>query len=68
MVNRVGVAVALGYLPQHDFHDGLAATVQWYRDHSDRWAPLLRNSSSPQPRVVVSQAWQDTAAAGVRDQ
>jgi dTDP-glucose 4,6-dehydratase len=30
----------LGYRPQHAFTDGLAATVQWYRDNEDWWRPL----------------------------
>jgi dTDP-glucose 4,6-dehydratase len=31
----------LGYRPRVDFPDGLAATVQWYRDHSEWWRPLV---------------------------
>ena len=31
---------ALGYAPQHRFEDGLAETVQWYRDNEDWWRPL----------------------------
>jgi dTDP-glucose 4,6-dehydratase len=30
----------LGYAPQVDFDDGLAAVVQWYVDHEDWWRPL----------------------------
>ncbi len=30
----------LGYSPRVDFRDGLAETVQWYRDHRDWWEPL----------------------------
>ncbi|MGE2718369.1 dTDP-glucose 4,6-dehydratase [Mycolicibacterium celeriflavum] len=30
----------LGWQPQYqDFEKGLAATIQWYRDHEDWWAP-----------------------------
>ncbi|MEU2205956.1 dTDP-glucose 4,6-dehydratase [Streptomyces hygroscopicus] len=32
----------LGYRPRHDFADGLARTVAWYRDNRDRWEPLKR--------------------------
>ncbi|MFB9432954.1 dTDP-glucose 4,6-dehydratase [Streptoalloteichus tenebrarius] len=32
----------LGYRPVREFADGLAETVEWYRAHPDRWAPLLR--------------------------
>ena len=31
---------ALGYAPQHKFEDGLAETVQWYRDNEAWWRPL----------------------------
>ena len=31
---------ALGYAPQHRFEDGLAETVQWYRDNEAWWRPL----------------------------
>jgi dTDP-glucose 4,6-dehydratase len=31
----------LGWKPQYtDFREGLAATVDWYRDHEDWWRPL----------------------------
>lgn len=30
---------ALGYQPSCDLDEGLAATVDWYRQHPDRWAP-----------------------------
>ena len=31
---------ALGYAPQHRFEEGLAETVQWYRDNEAWWRPL----------------------------
>ena len=31
---------ALGYRPAHPFEDGLAETVQWYRDNRAWWEPL----------------------------
>jgi dTDP-glucose 4,6-dehydratase len=31
---------ALGYTPRTSFEDGLAATVQWYRDNRSWWEPL----------------------------
>jgi dTDP-glucose 4,6-dehydratase len=31
---------AMGYAPRHAFEDGLAETVQWYRDNRDWWEPL----------------------------
>jgi dTDP-glucose 4,6-dehydratase len=33
----------LGYQPQTDFANGLAATVAWYRDHPEWWRPLRRD-------------------------
>jgi dTDP-glucose 4,6-dehydratase len=32
----------LGYAPQVDFDEGLAATVQWYRDNEAWWRPLKK--------------------------
>ncbi|MER6676583.1 dTDP-glucose 4,6-dehydratase [Streptomyces sp. NPDC000983] len=32
----------LGYAPRHDFRTGLAATVDWYREHRAWWEPLKR--------------------------
>ncbi|MEU5369753.1 dTDP-glucose 4,6-dehydratase [Streptomyces sp. NPDC005951] len=34
----------LGYAPQVDFLEGLAETVQWYRDHRDWWEPLKEHA------------------------
>ncbi|MFF0780104.1 dTDP-glucose 4,6-dehydratase [Streptomyces sp. NPDC003720] len=34
----------LGYRPRHDFTNGLAATVAWYRDNRSWWEPLKRRS------------------------
>ena len=31
---------ALGWAPRHDFVDGLAATVAWYRDRREWWEPI----------------------------
>jgi dTDP-glucose 4,6-dehydratase len=33
-------ARALGWEPRTRFDDGLAATVEWYRDHESWWAPI----------------------------
>jgi dTDP-glucose 4,6-dehydratase len=35
----------LGYEPQVAFDEGLAATVQWYRDHRGWWEPLKQDLS-----------------------
>jgi dTDP-glucose 4,6-dehydratase len=31
---------ALGWKPEHDFADGLAETVAWYKDRRDWWEPI----------------------------
>jgi dTDP-glucose 4,6-dehydratase len=31
----------LGYRPRIEFADGLPPTVQWYRDHTEWWRPLV---------------------------
>jgi dTDP-glucose 4,6-dehydratase len=36
---------ALGYSPQIPFEEGLASTVQWYRDNEDWWRPLKEKAS-----------------------
>jgi len=44
------IATELGYAPQVRFDDGLATTVQWYRDNRDWWEPLAaRAAISPGP-------------------
>jgi dTDP-glucose 4,6-dehydratase len=35
-----GKTAALGYAPQMSFEDGLALTVQWFRDNRAWWEPL----------------------------
>jgi dTDP-glucose 4,6-dehydratase len=49
---------ALGWAPQRPFAEGLAQTVEWYRDNPGRWAPLLRNRQARLPRISL------TATAG----
>ncbi|MDG3008815.1 dTDP-glucose 4,6-dehydratase [Rhodococcus sp. D2-41] len=39
-VDITKIADELGYAPQVDFAEGLAATVQWYRDNRHWWEPL----------------------------
>jgi dTDP-glucose 4,6-dehydratase len=40
-VNDERIRSELGYRPRIEFADGLAATVQWYRDHAEWWRPLV---------------------------
>ena len=39
-VNWTKIHDELGYAPHVEFAEGLAATVQWYRDHEEWWRPL----------------------------
>ena len=39
-VDWTKIASELGYEPRVDFAEGLAATVQWYRDNEAWWRPL----------------------------
>ena len=53
-----GKAAKLGYRPQVTFEQGLADTVQWYRDHRDWWEPLkagarMAKDDLPAEPVVV---------------
>jgi dTDP-glucose 4,6-dehydratase len=36
----------LGYEPRIDFEQGLAKTVQWYRDHRAWWEPLKKRAAA----------------------
>jgi len=45
---------ALGWAPQRPFAEGLAQTVEWYRDNPGRWAPLLRNRQARLPRISLA--------------
>jgi dTDP-glucose 4,6-dehydratase len=49
-----GKIAALGYQPSISFADGLAETVNWYRDNPGRWAPLLRNPKARLPRISLA--------------
>ena len=39
-LNDDKIRAELGYAPHVDFAEGLAATVQWYRDNESWWRPL----------------------------
>ena len=36
---------ALGWVPSRSFDEGLAATVDWYRDNRSWWEPLKQRAS-----------------------
>jgi dTDP-glucose 4,6-dehydratase len=40
-----GKLAALGYAPRTPFEDGLAATVQWYRENRSWWEPLRQRAA-----------------------
>ncbi|MEV0766417.1 dTDP-glucose 4,6-dehydratase [Nocardia sp. NPDC050435] len=39
-------ATALGYRPRRDIRIEIAATIDWYRQRPDRWAPMLAHALS----------------------
>ena len=45
-VDIAKIAGELGYSPQVPFTDGLAATVQWYRDNRSWWEPLKSRAAA----------------------
>ena len=42
----------LGYAPRVSFEDGLALTVQWYKDNRPWWAPLKARAELAKDRLV----------------
>ncbi|GAA2720457.1 MULTISPECIES: dTDP-glucose 4,6-dehydratase [Streptomyces] len=55
-------AAGLGYQPEHDFEEGLAETVEWYRHNPDRWAPLVRNPRAARATVALAPAGEEVHA------
>ena len=47
-------AARLGYAPSRDLADGLAETVDWYRHHTERWAPAERSPQASLPRIRLA--------------
>jgi dTDP-glucose 4,6-dehydratase len=47
---------ALGYAPATPFEDGLAATVQWYRDNEAWWRPLREQHQGVATTAVTTTA------------
>ncbi|HMC69976.1 MAG TPA: dTDP-glucose 4,6-dehydratase, partial [Mycobacteriales bacterium] len=45
-LNDDKIRAELGYAPHVDFAEGLAATVQWYRDNESWWRPLKEKNHS----------------------
>ncbi|SDD20988.1 dTDP-glucose 4,6-dehydratase [Actinokineospora iranica] len=46
-VDITKISTELGYQPRVSFEDGLASTVQWYRDNRAWWEPLKRRAALP---------------------
>ena len=57
-MNHTKITTDLGYRPVHDLTEGLAATVRWYRDHPERWAPVLRSPEAEPPEIALAPAQQ----------
>ncbi len=51
LLDTTKIGAELGWKPEIDFEDGLAATVAWYADRRDWWAPLKDRAP------VVETAW-----------
>jgi len=47
-----GKTAELGYAPQVSFEDGLALTVQWYKDNRAWWEPLKAKAELAKDRLV----------------
>ncbi|MDG1850779.1 MAG: GDP-mannose 4,6-dehydratase, partial [Gammaproteobacteria bacterium] len=43
-INATKISNALGYDPQHEFHNGLRATVLWYLENETWWRTVLDGS------------------------
>jgi dTDP-glucose 4,6-dehydratase len=52
------IAEQLGFQPRRNLEQGLAETVQWYRDNPDRWAPLLRGPDAARSATVLAAQWE----------
>ncbi|WP_406344254.1 dTDP-glucose 4,6-dehydratase [Streptomyces sp. NBC_00648] len=44
-VDCAKIRAELGHTPRKDFAEGLAETVDWYREHRDWWEPLRRKAA-----------------------
>ncbi|KOU62693.1 dTDP-glucose 4,6-dehydratase [Streptomyces sp. IGB124] len=53
---------ALGFRPTHDFDEGLAETVDWYRRNPDRWAPLTRTPYAACATAAIAPAGEEAHA------
>ncbi|MFJ9179409.1 dTDP-glucose 4,6-dehydratase [Streptomyces sp. NPDC102360] len=48
------IADDLGYGPSWSLDAGLAQTVEWYREHPERWAPVIRDVEAPLAEINVA--------------
>ena len=44
LLDSTKLRTELGWAPQIEWNDGIAATVDWYRTHEDWWRPLIGRS------------------------
>lgn len=52
LLNSSKIRRELGWQPEVDFEEGMQLTIDWYREHEERWRPL-------QKRLAVAEAsWQ----------
>jgi dTDP-glucose 4,6-dehydratase len=51
LLDSTKIRTELGWRPQVDFDEGIAATIAWYREHQDWWEPLIGRSP------VIEDSW-----------
>jgi dTDP-glucose 4,6-dehydratase len=51
LLDSTKIRAELGWKPEVDFDEGIAATIDWYRDHAEWWEPLIGRSP------VVEDGW-----------
>jgi dTDP-glucose 4,6-dehydratase len=51
LLDSTKIRTKLGWKPEVDFDEGMAATIAWYRDHQSWWEPLIGRSP------VVEDSW-----------
>jgi len=53
LLDSTKIRTELGWKPEVDFDEGIAATIAWYRDNPEWWEPLIGRSP------VVEDGWSD---------
>ncbi len=56
LLDSTKIRTELGWEPEIDFDDGIAATIDWYRDNRDWWEPLVGRA------LVAEESWAEAGA------